>query len=152
MSDNADQQAQNPDDTAEYLKFVALLVVLLVVILAVALLSPRLISEVTPSVLGLGDEPAAEQAPAMEEGPSTEDGPVAQPESSAAPELTAPAEVEQEAGAMTEGLQHEVQEGQTLYVIAEMYGVSVEEIAAANNLVSPSQLTAGTVLLIPQGP
>ena len=144
MSENEDQQAQKPDDTPEYLKFVALLVVFLVVVLAVATLSPRLVTEVTPAVLGLGGAPAAQPEQASEEEP----GLGGAPESSAAPEQAAPAEGQEET--QSESLQHVVQAGQTLFQIAELYGVSAEEIAAANNLVSPAQLQAGTMLIIPQ--
>ena len=144
MSESSDQQAQKPDDTPEYLKFLALLVVFLVVILALAALSPRLVGEVTPSVLGL------DGAPAVEEGPAVEDAPVSEPESAAAPEQAAPVESLDGTDAEAAGLQHEVQAGQTLYQLAALYGVSVQEIAAANNLINPAQLEAGTVLIIPQ--
>jgi LysM repeat protein len=142
MSENSDQQSQKPEDTPEYLKFMALLVVFLVVVLAVAALSPRLIGEVTPAVLGIGGAQAVQPEQASEEGP----GLGGAPEGSAGPEQASPAESQIEA----ESLRHVVQAGQTLFQIAELYGVSVEEIAAANNLVSPGQLQAGAMLIIPQ--
>ena len=145
MSENEDQGTQKPEDTPEYLKFIGLLVVFLVVILGVAALSPRLITEVTPAVLGLGGAPAAQPEQASEDEP----GLGGAPESSAAPEQAAPPAGGQEE-MQNEGQQHVVQAGQTLFQIAELYGVSVEEIAAANNLVSPAQLQAGAVLIIPQ--
>ncbi len=154
MSESGDLQAQKPNDTPEYLKFVALLVVFLVVILAMAALSPRLVSEVTPSVLGLDGAPAA--LPAVEEAPAVEDAPVVEPEilvepqSPAAPEQAAPVESLDGMGGEPVVLQHEVQAGQTLYQLAALYGVSVQEIAAANNLVNPSQVEAGAILIIPQ--
>ena len=144
MSENEDQGTQKPEDTPEYLKFIGLLVVFLVVILGVALLSPRMITEVTPAVLGIGGAPAAQPEQASEDEP----GLGGAPESSAAPEQAAPAGGQEEM--QNESQQHVVQAGQTLFQIAELYGVSVEEIAAANNLVSPAQLQAGAVLIIPQ--
>ncbi len=155
MSDNTDQQTQSPNDLPEYLKFLALLVVLLVVVLGVAALGPRLIAEV-PFILGLGGAPAAEDMPAAEPGPSVgadpavEEAPAAQPEGTTGPEQASPAGSQDEMEAEIVEMRHEVQEGQTLYQLAELYGVSMQEIAAANNLVNPAQLQAGAVLIIPQ--
>jgi LysM repeat protein len=42
-----------------------------------------------------------------------------------------------------------VQEGDTLTAIAQTYGVSVEEIVAANNLADPNALQIGQTLIIP---
>jgi LysM repeat protein len=159
MSETTDPQTQKTDDKPEYLKFIALLVVLLVAILAVAMLGPRLIGEVTPSVLGLGSEPAAQPAQAVDEEPAAESEPatesaapetLVEPLSATAPEQGAPADGQAEVEAAVELLQHEVLPGQTLFQLAELYGVTVQEIAAANNLVNPLQLQAGTILLIPQ--
>ena len=133
MSENADERAQKPEDTPEYLKFIGLLVVLLVVILAVAVLSPRLIGEVTPSVLGIGGAPAVQPAQAVDEDPPVDPSSSIDPESAAAPEQAVPADGQTGMGGQMEGLQHEVLAGQTLYQLAEQYGVSVQEIAAANN-------------------
>ncbi|MFO7678681.1 MAG: LysM peptidoglycan-binding domain-containing protein [Chloroflexota bacterium] len=44
---------------------------------------------------------------------------------------------------------HTVQDGETLDSIAQLYGVSASEIAAANNLTNANGLTAGQVLVIP---
>lgn len=146
MNESNDQQVQKADNTSEYLKFVALLVVFLVVILALAALSPRLIGEVMPAVLGLGGAPAEQSMPAAEENPEIEGAPAG----SAVPEQSSPGKIQEETGAQNEILQHEVQEGQTLFQIAELYGVSVQQLAAANNLVSPAQLQVGAILIIPQ--
>jgi LysM repeat protein len=42
-----------------------------------------------------------------------------------------------------------VQEGDTLGALAERFGVSVDQIVAANNLTDPNSLQAGQTLLIP---
>lgn len=154
MSESTDQQAQKPDDTPEYLKFVGLLVVMLVVILGLAFLSPRLISQVTPAVLGLDGSSEAQPAQAVEEEPAAPSSPetVVQPEGAAAPDGSVPETGLGGMEAEVQGIQHEVQPGQTLFQIAELYGVPVEEIAAANNVVNPYQLEAGRVLIIPQSP
>src|SRR5699024_12096965 len=44
---------------------------------------------------------------------------------------------------------HVVQSGESLYEIANAYGVSFEEIAVANELPDPSQLVIGQALVIP---
>lgn len=46
---------------------------------------------------------------------------------------------------------HTVQAGETLRRIAERYGVTVEALAAANQIVNPNLIFAGQVLLIPEG-
>jgi LysM repeat protein len=48
-----------------------------------------------------------------------------------------------------EELIHRVRRGQTLYSIANMYGVTVEAIVEANNLRNPSRIYAGMLLRIP---
>jgi nucleoid-associated protein YgaU len=45
--------------------------------------------------------------------------------------------------------EHVVQSGETLSLIAARYGVSVEEIAAANNIADVSVISVGQVLAIP---
>lgn len=47
------------------------------------------------------------------------------------------------------GRTHIVQPGETLYRIAQQYGVSVDAIAAANNIVNRSLLYSGQILVIP---
>lgn len=48
-----------------------------------------------------------------------------------------------------EGLEHVVAWGETLDIIASRYGVSAQDIVAANNLVNPDLIRAGDVLIIP---
>jgi LysM repeat protein len=48
-----------------------------------------------------------------------------------------------------EGLEHVVAWGETLEIIASRYGVSAQDIVAANNLVNPDLIRAGDVLTIP---
>lgn len=44
---------------------------------------------------------------------------------------------------------HTVQDGDTLYDIAQLYGVTVEAIVAANRLTDPTAISIGQVLIIP---
>jgi LysM repeat protein len=48
-----------------------------------------------------------------------------------------------------EAVRHTVQSGESLGVIARKYGVSVGELAAANNITDPSKVRAGQSLVIP---
>ncbi len=45
---------------------------------------------------------------------------------------------------------HVVQPGETLFRIALRYGLTVEQLAAANGITNPAQIFAGQVLVIPQ--
>lgn len=47
------------------------------------------------------------------------------------------------------GQTHTIQSGDTLYALALQYGVTIEDIVAANNLASPDDLDIGQVLVIP---
>ncbi len=51
--------------------------------------------------------------------------------------------------AVTDEFEHVVQAGETLSLIAARYGVSVEDIAAANNIADVSVINVGQVLAIP---
>jgi LysM repeat protein len=44
---------------------------------------------------------------------------------------------------------HTVQDGETLDSLSQLYGVSIDEIAVANNLTTSSALVAGQVVVIP---
>lgn len=48
-----------------------------------------------------------------------------------------------------EGIQYVVRWGDTIYLIASRYGVSVEDIVNANGLTNPDLIRAGDVLIIP---
>lgn len=51
--------------------------------------------------------------------------------------------------AAADELEHVVQAGESLSLIAGFYGVSVDEMAAANNIADVSVINVGQVLLIP---
>jgi LysM repeat protein len=48
-----------------------------------------------------------------------------------------------------EGVEHVVAWGETIEIIASRYGVSAQDIVAANNLTNPDLIRAGDVLIIP---
>ncbi|MGD8585940.1 MAG: LysM domain-containing protein [Chloroflexota bacterium] len=150
MNERNVPQWQRVVDRPEALKFVALLVVTLIALLVLAAASPWLIGRLAPTVLGLDGLPEALPGQAVQEAPVVEPNVLGEPEP--APEMDGAAAPEGAARIDVEvvGLRHEVQPGQTLFQIAEFYGVSVEEIAAANHLVNPLQLQAGTILIIPE--
>ncbi len=52
--------------------------------------------------------------------------------------------------AVSTGYSHTVQRGETLASIAAKYGVTVQEIAAANNITNPNLIAVGQELFIPQ--
>lgn len=49
----------------------------------------------------------------------------------------------------TTGVKHTVRDGDTLYDIAQLYGVTVDAIASANHLSDPADISVGLVLTIP---
>lgn len=87
--------------------------------------------------------------------------PVTPPEESAIPSPqpeTTPTSVPAEATSIpaapatpvpAEGIQYVVRWGDTIYLIASRYGVSVEDIVDANGLGNPDLIRAGDVLIIP---
>jgi nucleoid-associated protein YgaU len=120
---NDDRWAQvrrNP----EYVKFGVLLIVTLVALLLLALLAPPIVEGPFSRALGLsGDRmPAAQEFIPFVTG---RDAP-------AAPRT------------------HTVAEGETLPQIAAQYDVSLEYLAAANNVINPYELKPGTILVIPE--
>src|SRR5574341_255137 len=55
------------------------------------------------------------------------------------------------AHALAQSQTHTVQPGETLYSIARRYGLTVEQVAAANGITNPALIYAGQVLIIPGG-
>ena len=63
----------------------------------------------------------------------------------------APAFVSTPAGAVSQPTTHTVQSGETLYRIANRFGVSVGRLMSANGIADPKTLRVGQVLVIPGG-
>ena len=133
--ESAPETGQNisQSDRPEYLKFVVFLAVLLAIVVAVAMVVPPIFSNIVPSVLGLDTTSRPESVPANGFEGAPESGLGGVP-------------LETEASPQT----HTVQEGETLGQIAVSYGITLEALAAANNIINPQQISAGTVLVIPQ--
>lgn len=151
----------------EWRNFGILVVVLVGAVLVVALTRPFIFGRVVPAVLGDGlNRPAAVQEMPVEQ-------PQSEPEATAVPEAPTEGEETQifipaaEAGGgapntppAEEGgealptavntITHIVQPGETVTQIAKQYGVTVDDIVAANNLSNPNQVQVGQQLLIPQ--
>jgi LysM repeat protein len=90
-------------------------------------------------------------APGGDDGGNSET-PVTPPEATAVPDQggeTAETPEQPPANVSSLPTNHTVQAGDTLYSISARYGVSQEEIMAANNLTNPNALTVGQVLVIP---
>jgi LysM repeat protein len=68
-------------------------------------------------------------------------------EATTAPDTTTPATAKDASGRVT----HTVKAGEKLSMIAKKYGVTVGELATANNISDPSKIRAGQELVIPNG-
>jgi LysM repeat protein len=66
-----------------------------------------------------------------------------------APTRTSPATPSPSPTATPEGETYTIQEGDTLTAIAESFGVTLDELIAANNITDPNNVPVGTVLVIP---
>ncbi|GAB4269415.1 MAG: hypothetical protein Kow0080_13000 [Candidatus Promineifilaceae bacterium] len=151
----------------EWRNFGVLAAVLLGAVLVVALSRPLIFGRVVPAVLGDGlNKPAT-----IEEVPV--ELPQSEPEATAVPAVPAEGEETQifipaaEAGGgapstppteedgtalptAVNTITHIVQPGETITQIANQYGITVDDITAANNLTNPNQVQVGQQLLIPQ--
>jgi len=154
MRQSNDPQRPRASDNPEYQKFAALLAAALLAILALALLSPLVIGQRTPAVLGLDRAPvrAVDEAPTAEPAGLVAPETLGEPQSAAAPEQAVLDASQDSPETGSEVLQHEVQAGETIFQVAELYGISVQDLAAANHLVNPLEVQAGTVLIIPRTP
>lgn len=103
----------------------------------------------TPTVPPAGATPVAtppgspEAVASATAPPSGEETPTAIP-----PQATSPAEPAP-TSAPGQGVEHIVAWGETIESIASRYGVSADDIVAANNLTNPDLIRAGDVLIIP---
>jgi LysM repeat protein len=90
------------------------------------------------------------------ETPATTPEPSVSPSPSPEEEIPTPLPLEPTAtsspsqpAAPSEGVEYVVRWGDTIYVIADRFGVSAQDIVAANNLANPDLIRAGDVLIIP---
>jgi LysM repeat protein len=143
------ESAPRQRNTSEYIHFFVLAVILLGTPLVIALLNPLIFGTIVPAVMGSGTTtppPAVEGYPAAqpEQIPLVpEDQQAGYPAPTEQPPEVAPSP------SPTTLLYHIVQPGENLTRIANQYGVTVDALAAANNLTNASQILSGTVLIIP---
>ena len=157
------------DDTqSELIKFALLAVVLLGTALVIGLLRPYIFNRIIPAVLGEG-QPAAtiintetEAETLKPEADEAESSEATEAEESSESEAEA---IEEEGAAASEepvnpedfptavppAQTHTVQPGETLTAIAQQYGITVQALVEANQITNPDRVTAGTVLVIPDG-
>ena len=163
---------ENQNNTKSYndlVKFGVLLLIMAGVILVVSLTRPLIFGRIVPAVLGgeqmtaplpeagEGDAltvPPAEgmdyPAPDSANVPATSCCDAAAypaPDGSATTTNTVTPSVE-----ATHFITHTLQPGENLTKLAQLYGVTVDEIIQANNLQNPDAVQAGTVLHIPVKP
>ncbi len=164
------EESQAASARSEIIKFLLLVGVCVVVVLVVAQLRPFIFGHIVPAVLGEEQtEPVDSPDTAVDENVDTPTGSDSEEttvdeettrtavddaasNADAVEEEPAVEEVEDEGGetAVSTETTHTVQVGDTVYSIARKYGVTVEEIAAANNLTDPNRVTVGQTLIIPQ--
>lgn len=143
MNENQENQMKEVESQRDLRKFAVLLAVIFVIILIMAVVTEPLGDRVIPSILGLDDDadisPDSALTDPVETGSHT---------SSETQELL-PLLDQGDSPELKDAIQHEVQKGETIYQIAVQFGVSVEDIASINRLVSPDQVEEGDVLIIP---
>jgi len=169
------EESQATSPRSEGIKFLLLVGVCAVVVIVVAVSRPFIFGHVVPVVMGEGQmEPVdmtdtavdeTDAAPAGSENMDTgvggeveEEGETAvdeaAPDTETVDEANAAAVGDDQAGveetAVPSTVSHIVQVGDTVYSIARKYGVTVEDIAAANNLADPNRVMVGQTLIIPQ--
>lgn len=153
------RQEARKSNLGEYIKFFLLAVVLLGTPLVIAILIPFIFGQIVPTVLGSNlptDTPGVLQDQIVE------------PETFGTPGVVSPGGSETGIGGevtpigtpagypspqdsvVDDVLVHLVAPGDTLASIGREYGVTAEEIAAANNLQNPNEIFVGEVLIIPQ--
>jgi lipoprotein-anchoring transpeptidase ErfK/SrfK len=134
----------NPLFLIQVLLFVAITVILLFALATWVITLPVETASAAPGLTPTTVADSSTPLPTLE--------PTATP-MTVAPTTTPPADqpVDQPADAPTPPLSHTVQEGDTLGAIAQAYGVSIEALVAANELVDPDLLYVGWTLIIPDG-
>lgn len=149
------ESEEKGSNIGEFVKFGILAVILLGTPLVIALLIPFIFGQIVPTVLG-SNLPTETPTVILDE--------VVEPDMVGTPDVTQPGEPETGIGGeftpvatptvqgevTSEVLVHLVRTGDTLASIARQYGVTAEEIAAANDIQNPNQIFVGTVLIIPQ--
>jgi LysM repeat protein len=137
------------NNLSEFIKFGILAVILLGTPLVIWLLNPIIFGQIVPAVLG-SDLP-----------PSLPGDQIIQPSTAETPNVVLPTDPQTGIGGEATPTPlppqetpanpafHIVRSGDTLNSIARQYGLTVDDIAAANNLADLNQIFSGQVLILP---
>ena len=143
MNDNQENQMKEVESQRDLRKFAVFLAVIFVIILMMAVIAEPLGERVIPAILGIDDNADISPDIAL-----PDPGETSSYTSSETQELL-PLLDQGDSPELKDAIQHEVQQGETIYQIAVQFGVSVEDIASINRLVSLDQVEEGDVLIIP---
>jgi hypothetical protein len=143
MNDNQENQMKEVESQRDLRKFAVFLAVIFVIILIMAVIAEPLGERVIPAILGIDDNADISPDSAL-----PDPGETSSYTSSETQELL-PLLDQGDSPELKDAIQHEVQQGETIYQIAVQFGVSVEDIASMNRLVSLDQVEEGDVLIIP---
>lgn len=165
--------SQRESARGEWIRFGILIVVMLGTILVVALIRPFIANRVVPAFLSTPDthqlslpvidasggeeatmEDASEGVMEGEQQPvDTEVGGGAPGSETAVEQSAEETTVEpavDNAAATESNLTHVIQSGESLFVLAQRYNVSVQQIVEANGIGNPDRIAVGDELIIPQ--
>jgi hypothetical protein len=140
MSDSGVQH----NATGEWVKFLLLLMVLGATLIIMALLQPLIFGRIVPAVLGDGQGVIA-----TDPLPTASPSPLPLVEPTATLQPTPATTAEPPTQTPQPFVSYTVQPGDNLIEIADRFGVTVEAISSANNITTPNQIVAGTILIIP---
>lgn len=160
------QTAASHEHRNQWILFGILVIILLGTVVVIALLRPLIFGRIVPAVMG--DTVTPETAVMDEAYPTAEDavptgenevfipaasgggtGDAVPAEESVVEETPPLEETAVPPEPAPEPVTHTVQVGDNLTKISAQYGVSVEEIMAANNLTNADYISVGQVLIIP---
>ncbi len=142
MNDNQEKQMKEVESQRDLRKFAVFLAVIFALILILAMITEPLGSRI-PDILGVGDGSDTSSDRVLPE--TSETGSYTNSETQ---ELL-PLLNQGDSPELKDAIQYEVQQGETIYQIAVQFGVSVEDIASMNRLVSLDRVEEGDVLIIP---
>lgn len=153
VEETAEEPAEKKSrNLSEFVKFGILAVILLGTPVVIFLLIPLIFGQIVPAVLG-SDLPGNNQTLPGDQ--------VIQPPTAETPNVLLPTDPQTGIGgeatptpvlletATTEPSFHVVRSGETLFSIAGRYGLTADELAAANNILDPNQIFSGQVLILP---
>jgi hypothetical protein len=143
MNENQEVQLKEAESQRDLRKFAVFLAVIFALILVMAVITEPLGERIVPAILGLDDDADISPDSALPDPGETSSF------TSSESQVLMPLLDLRDSPELKDAIQYEVQHGETIYQIAVQFGVSVEDIASINRLVSPDQIEEGDVLIIP---